>query len=799
MMRLPTLDELRPAPRAQVRYSSVPTLDADAEKAIFSPPDSPSTSHYTSSSGRSSYSGGSRDAPYPLHPMLQPARQRPRRQQTLYCYRLPHNIMQYLCFAMISTVVIVILSLIRMSYVSSRRIELGQVVRPMPAPQWTEFPFLTRYYGGIRTLVSRSENVPEYPRPADEGQLQEANMTRRGEGFPPSLRFDPYPKYASDEHVSQYGIVKDCIAGTNLSRLAPSIRAYPGVTVGFPDAIFGSAEALGLRDDICFERYGRLGPYGYGYSIQRGGVGTGLHGDRDDIDKTWGEEGEVEYRGVRWGDLQRRCGQLNRHRFAPAAEENDDEQAFDLVGKKEGIVAREEEPHPQASVSRPLPRTAFLIRTWWTFKYREEDILFLRAVISELSLMSGGEFTVHILVHVQDDNAQIWADREVYKDVLRMSLPEEFWGLATLWTERQMGLIYGGLHESFFRELPVHGAYRSTFMPVQWFAEQHPEYDFFWHWEMDARYTGHYYHLLDRLGRWAREQPRKGLWERNGRFYVPSVHGSWDDFKQMVRVQTEFGTDSPSNMWTALDGSKVAGSDTREKPIWGPEGPIDDLYTESDPVPPTSYDKDRYEWGVGEDADLITLNPLFDPDKTEWLLAGDVTGYNGSSGLPPRRSATITTTRLSRRLLHTMHEETALLRHTMFSEMWPASVALHHGLKAVYAPHPVYIDRDWPTAYLAATFNGGKAGATGGARTSVFGGRQHNFLGTSWFYNAGFGPNLWRRWLGLRVDGGGGEEEEVAGEGRMCLPGMLIHPVKGVKLVVEENRGNVEEHLGSGG
>jgi hypothetical protein len=123
----------------------------------------------------------------------------------------------------------------------------------------------------------------------------------------------------------------------------------------------------------------------------------------------------------------------------------------------------------------------------------------------------------------------------------------------------------------------------------------------------------------------------------------------------------------------------------------------------------------------------------------------------------------------------------------MFSEMWPASCALHHGFKAVYAPHPVFIDRKWPTSYLASIFNGGRNGAAGGAKMSVVRDeRQHNFRGTTWYYDAGFAPNLWKRWMGLKVDNDGGEQEEVLGEGRMCLPAMLLHPVKQVDLHVEK-------------
>ena len=371
-------------------------------------------------------------------------------------------------------------------------------------------------------------------------------------------------------------------------------------------------------------------------------------------------------------------------------------------------------------------------------------------------------------------NMQIWADDATYQRVLDRSLPFEFRGMGTLWSERQMGLIYGGLAESFYRNLPVHGAYRSTFLPVQYFAHQHPEYDFLWHWEMDARYTGHYYHLFDRVSKWAAEQPRKGLWERNARFYVPSQHGSWEDFKQMVRVQTEHGTASKNNIWAGLAASNKNLPDSAqsqqgaEKPIWGPESPLDDVVDDPNgmyPLPPTSYAQDNYAWGVGEDADLIVFNPLFDPAGTNWILAEDVTGYNTTRGMPPRRTAINTSGRLSRRLLELMHTETAMRRHSMFSEMWPGSVVLHHGLKAVYAPHPVFIDRRWPTDYLAAVFNGGRNGASGGARTSVFSDeRQHNFRGTTWYYDAGFAPNLWKRWLGYKVDNDGGEVWEVNNE-----------------------------------
>ncbi|KAI9871027.1 MAG: hypothetical protein M1830_003521 [Pleopsidium flavum] len=729
-------------------------------------------------------------------------------------YRLPNSIIRYLCLALISTVVILILALIRMSWTSSRRLELGPLTGRPPAPaQWESFPFLERYYGGIRTLVQREQNIPEYPRDNDEDEtstkesdIDSTQAKRQTEQLQSNQPFDPYPNYQSDEYLSRYASVKECFLDAKGTIRIPPVHSYVGVPQGLPDAVMGSNEVMGIHDDVCFERYGKLGPYGYGYSIKRGGIGAGLSGDRDGADDVWKDFNEVDYTDIRWADVQERCIAGNAQRFVQKPEPKENQfqsMAMAEPDPQSGVhhrdvsspdtTLRNTTTTTEVSSKELLPRSVVMIRTWWDFNYSEEDILYLRSLISELALLSGGEYTVHFLIHVKDDNAQIWADEDMHQSVLSNALPEEFRGMGTLWSERQMGLIYGGLAESFYRDLPVHGVYRSSFMPVQYFAHQHPEFDYLWNWEMDVRYTGQWYHFFDNVRKWSKEQPRKGLWERNGRFYIPSVHGSWDDFKQMVRVQTEMGTDNHNNIWSGLKTgvSKFPGDvqGKSDKPIWGPEkAEGDDLETKDDQIPPTTYEKDKYQWGVGEEADLITFNPLFDPDGTTWILAGDVTGYNTSNGLPPRRAAVITASRLSRRLLNVMHRETALKRHTMFSEMWPASVALQHGLKGVYAPHAEYIDRKWPTSYLAAVMNGGRNGATGGARTSVFGDREHNFRGTTWYFNAGFAPNLWRRWLGFRVDNGGGEEFELAGEGRMCLPPMLLHPIKGVDLIIEGRR-----------
>ncbi|KAK2760771.1 hypothetical protein FQN54_002008 [Arachnomyces sp. PD_36] len=740
----------------------------------------------------------------------------PRREKSTYFYRVPNRVTRRLCLGLLLFLVLFIITLIRLGHASAEQLEL-QIEKHLPSkkpPQWESFPFLKRYHGGIRTLMERNESTPEYPGDGvddlilGDGESRDEDKLRFT-----SHAFNPYPNYSNDAYIKKFGKKKDCFLDEEETVSIPAVHIYDAIPRGFPEAVMGSNEMLEIKDDVCFDRFGRLGPYGYGYSLNRGGIGSGLEGHREGADNVWGKAGPVDFRDVDWAQAQQRCMTANSHRFRKPQTQNSDK----FLGMESGAIEKQESdeekkkgqkdqsneedsrlgPDSKRSASKDveepkrLPRTALIIRTWHDFRYTQEDILYLRALISELSLNSGGEYTIHFLVHVKDTNLPIWSDTETYDKILREALPKEFRGMGTLWSETQMSLMYPNLEETWTRGLPIHGVYRSTFMPIQYFAHQHPEYDYYWNWEMDVRYTGHFYHLFDKVGSWAKKQPRKGLWERNARFYVPEVHGSWDDFRQMVRVQTELGTNSPNNMWSPIvkgeTKSKSSSGREGDKPVWGPERPDeDDIYeVDGEGIPPHSYEKDKYEWGVDEDADLIVFNPLYDPEGTTWLLRDDVTGYNKEDGLPPRRTAIITASRLSRKLLMTMHRETSLKHHSMFSEMWPASTALHHGFKAVYAPHSVYIDRRWPTDYLESVFNAGRNGASGGARTAVFGDREHNFRGTTWFYSAGFSPNLWRRWLGYRVDGDGGEEEEKAGEGRMCLPPMMLHPVKDVEMIVD--------------
>ncbi|ORY66355.1 uncharacterized protein BCR38DRAFT_177977 [Pseudomassariella vexata] len=761
--------------------------------------------------------------------------------RALGAYRLPNKVIRYLCIGLISTILLFMFTLIRASQNENRRLVEGKVDRgPMAPPIWEQYPFLTRYYGGIRNLVSLQKNVAEYPRPEDELPLDKLSFVNytsmqdrvASRALPASKENLAHPKSifkTAPETITECFVDKE-----NQVRI-PHIRYYEGRPSGFPEAILGSYDLLDLPEDICYERYGRYGPYGFGYSVRAGGLGVGEHGEKEGIDSTWEKTPRVNWVDIDWAGAQKRCYQANAARYKPLPDRVAPPHGFfvDERAHNPSLFSRDVLPETVAAGEKPtsassdektggdvkLPRTAVVIRCWDEYWFREEDVMNIRSVITELALASGGRYDVHLLVQVKNDAMYpVWADAETYERRIRDRIPPELRGLVTLWTETQMLSLYQGIYDLYARgpDLPVHGVYRGLQMAMQYFAYQHPEYDYYWQWEMDIRYTGHYYDLFAKVENWAKEQPRKGLWERNSRFYMPTVHGTWDDFKQMARVQSEMGITGADNIWDGVAGNKKKGQAqgsfaTRgERTVWGPERPHEQedwFEEENDPKPPTTYEKDKYIWGVGEEADYITFNPLFDPEGTTWGLADDITGYNTTAGQPPRRAQIITASRMSRRLLMTMHRETAFKKHFAFPEMWPGTVALQHGYKAVFVPHPLYVDREWPTELLARTLNNGKNGASGGSRTSVFGQREHNLRGLTWFYDSGFAPNLYRRWLGLKVNNDGGEEFELTedkskngtivsemrgGEGRMCLPPMLLHPIKNVDLPVEEEHDEVE-------
>ncbi|CAJ2502316.1 Uu.00g097100.m01.CDS01 [Anthostomella pinea] len=625
-------------------------------------------------------------------------------------------------------------------------------------PHWLRYKHLDGFYNGLRALVPFSDYKPEYPKTSPASDRSEPPPVHHTK-LPKPSAFSAHPDYNSDHWQKTHVRVNPCYVDADKKISPPDLYAYEGIPQGQPKPVIGSHALLGLREDVCFDRFGRYGPYGLGYDLEHGGVNEAMETEREGSEAVWGKSGRINWDDIDWASAQDKCFKSNRERFFTGDKKQDAELA--TTGRKK------------------VDRIAVVIRTYVGFKWTAHAVLNFRAMISELNLRSGGEYDVHFLLHVRDNNAPIWADPATVQDILEENVPPEFHGLCTLWSEAQMALYYPGNFGDTFENPSngdIHGVYRSAHMPLQHFAVTHPQYAHFWNWEMDMRWTGSYYELFDRLGKWAEKQSRQGMWERAAKYYIPELHGSWEDFTALVEQETR---------------------EAKKKPILGPvtfSGKASLEHGEDFMPPSCATGSDMSQCGVGEAADLITLNPLFDADESGWVFAGDVTGYDTFISKPPRRCAIVTASRLSRRLLTVMHEETWRLHHSMFSEMFPPSMAFHRGLKAVYAPHPVFLDRAWPQEEIEKAFNGGRHHSSGGHGSPFDLTNEHNHKGTTWYYNSEFAGLLWRRWLGYaQLDGrgkdgghanggslrGGPEEEEDPNStGRLCLRSMLVHPIK---------------------
>ncbi|KAL2128217.1 hypothetical protein VTI74DRAFT_9508 [Chaetomium olivicolor] len=645
-------------------------------------------------------------------------------------------------------------------------------------PDWLRFRHLDGFFTGLKALVPVGKYKPEYPRA--HGEDSPFPFTLSYTGLPTPTPFVPQPDYRAYKYTARYYEVEPCYIDKDKKVPIPDLYAYHGVVQGQPKPVMGSHSLLGLRDDICFDRFGRYGPYGLGYTFEEGGLEVGMDTEQAGSEAVWKKTGKISYDYINWGEVQARCYESNKKRFKKAGEQMD--------ASKKHTARRFLHSEP-----KKIPRTAVVVRAYTGYPWSFHGILNFRALISELALRSGGEYHVHFLLHVRDDDEPIWADNATVKQVLKEYVPEEFHSICTLWSEAQMRLIYPGqFGESFSNPSggDIHGVYRSAHLPLQHFAMSHPEYEYFWNWELDMRFIGNYYELFDRLGEWAKKQSRVGLWERSAKYYIPAYHGDWANFTALVHNETLASGRAPILGPVSFPGREPLEFESQNKtllppscttPSTNPDFPTPKLLY---PPPPSC--------GIDEEADLITLNPLFDADASGWVFSTDITGYNTSLSPPPRRCAIVTASRLSRRLLAAMHEEAWRLQHTMFSEMFPATVALHRGLKAVYAPHPVFVDREWDLDAVDAAFNGGHDHTAGGEGSPFALGNEHVHKGTTWYYDSEFAGLLWRRWLGYAQfdgrgpDGGrsgegvvkGGREEEERSTGRLCLTSRLVHPVK---------------------
>ncbi|KAJ5899188.1 hypothetical protein N7495_003932 [Penicillium taxi] len=586
------------------------------------------------------------------------------------------------------------------------------------------------YMGGTLTLTSTHSTDLDHPHPI------------------PSI-YDPYPAYNSKEwRKKNHGDFKACLGprGRDLDRISSEdmMLVYKGKQDGFPSPKIGSYEAMDLDGDVCADKYSRFGAYGF---------------DEDETEEIPGftRPPMVSWYDVDWHKLQSQCFERNINRYAPSSLTEQSYQqplSFELREPPKKMDGSD-----TASSLKPYhPRSALLIRTWhemlWTKNHRE----YLRALIMELSLHSGAEYEVFILVHVKDDELPMFSDPKTVAQ-LKKSIPQEFRNMAVFFNNK--------LLEAWYPKIPEHTPIYQHHQPLQIFAQLYPNFEYYWQLEMDGRHTGHTYHFLDKAISFARDQPRKYLWERNAYFYVPGAHGPWENFTQMV--DEELKDKSNSTVWGPIGGTGIRPQ--------GPEAPV-------------SPDSDNYTWGVGEEADFITFLPIFNPKDTQWTFPDMV--WNFRNGLDtPRRAAVITMGRYSRRLLDLIHQAQATRGLGLVSEMTGASWALYHGLKAVHVPHPIYADGKWTPRELARIYNRGEADNINGGDDSIWNWDHlydHIMYRLSYMFTTHTAEDLYRRWMGYRTAAGeGGKTSSELRYGRHCFPSMFLHTVKNAEMGIVGN------------
>lgn len=278
------------------------------------------------------------------------------------------------------------------------------------------------------------------------------------------------------------------------------------------------------------------------------------------------------------------------------------------------------------------------------------------------------------------------------------------------------------------------------YQALQIFSHKFPEYDHIWQIEMDLRFTSHVHDTLQSAATFARAQPRRNLWERNGRFFIPGLHNS-----------------SYSTMSDAVD------LEIGNTGIWGPVETSDFQPRGPAPPPPRS----EVNWGIDEEADLISFSPMIDPRGTGWIYEDEIHGF-ADGPATPRRLAIVSITRSSRRLLRLVSGAQRGAGRWLVSEATLETFALLHGLKAVSVPHPIVFggDEKMTLEELDANIHKGPASNKAGGRLPSLLYTTEEWIEGPWreasYWFTGTGAqDVWDRY-------GRGEK----------LPPMLLHPVK---------------------
>lgn len=315
----------------------------------------------------------------------------------------------------------------------------------------------------------------------------------------------------------------------------------------------------------------------------------------------------------------------------------------------------------------------------------------MRALVSELSL-NNRNTPYDVRILLE-----VFKSKGTRLEVLQSSIPREFWGLVELWNEEEMRAVYSDLPGKLLNHQTAQAAYRSTFMPLQKFSLGHQEYDFIYNWEESVRYIGNYLDFFEGIEKYSRNEPLDVGMQKYRSWLVRDVEAS-------------------QKRWA---------------------------------------DNSTLRTGRNEEADLITLGPIFNPAGSGWFWEHDVHNY-ARGERTPRLASIGTNMRFSRSLLRAMHVVNAQAKKSSHCEAWPTTLVLHSQLppsrdlsftpdtrpskpfKGVFAPHPVYFGHRWDAQALHSRLS----------RPNFYSKRDEKIMRDASFYNeANHAKEIYVGWM----------------------------------------------------
>lgn len=459
----------------------------------------------------------------------------------------------------------------------------------------------------------------------------------------------------------------------------------------------------------------------------------------------------MDWSQIDWATLQNDCRAINQDRFQ-RSENISTSRRFRLRN------GQDKAPPSLKYRSSSTPRTAIVLRAWEGYKFTPNDHHHLRSLIVEAGLTSNADYAVFLLVDVKDKEGQrrIFHDPHSYQKAIEEIVHPEYQSISVLFDRE--------LLESWYPRIEDHSVFDQVYQPLQLFAHFFPEFDHYWQLEMDIRITGDSRLLLDSLSEFARKEPRKQSVERSSYYYMPQIHGHYDEFTASINQ--------------SLDGGG----------IWGPIGIPDIAYPVGLPPPVADPRQDDFEWGVGEDADLILTNALADVRAAKfWPFQHWIHGFKQGEETP-RFYSPVAMGRYSWQLLNAMHYSQATQGLALPSEASPASFALYHGLKVSFPPLPWFhrpqADREVSVQELDKLYNGGTPAENAQSNNGLsFGQALYNpdgvyelFNGKTWWWVPGYPGNIFKHWIDQDTTDMPDMLRES--EGQVWAPLMALHPVK---------------------